>query len=330
MLAILGASLALGIRHGIDWDHIAAITDITSTTTAPVERSDDRDRVLSQEPGVQLTDESHHPLMRVESHARASLGEPAPQLAVAAAGAGSAAGALTLARPSRRGFVGEQRKALLLGTLYALGHGFVVFVLGLLAILAAEVLPDWIDPIMERVVGVTLILLSVYLFYSLYRYFRGGEEFRMRSRWMLVFAAVGTLYHRLVAKLQGRRHTHHVQPAQQYGSLTAFGIGMIHGVGAETGTQALIIAAAAGATSKGVAVVTLIVFIVGLLISNSFVTIATTTGFVSARERQTIYVVVGAVAAVFSLALGLLYLFGSGGILPDLDPYFRWIGGPES
>jgi high-affinity nickel permease len=30
-IGIISASLALGIRHGIDWDHIAAITDITST-----------------------------------------------------------------------------------------------------------------------------------------------------------------------------------------------------------------------------------------------------------------------------------------------------------
>ena len=31
--SILGTGLLLGLRHGIDWDHIAAITDIASTTT---------------------------------------------------------------------------------------------------------------------------------------------------------------------------------------------------------------------------------------------------------------------------------------------------------
>ena len=30
-LTLLGTALALGFRHGIDWDHIAAITDITSS-----------------------------------------------------------------------------------------------------------------------------------------------------------------------------------------------------------------------------------------------------------------------------------------------------------
>ncbi|MBA2757262.1 MAG: hypothetical protein H0U37_07445, partial [Chloroflexi bacterium] len=33
-VGVLLTGLVLGIRHGIDWDHIAAITDITSTTAA--------------------------------------------------------------------------------------------------------------------------------------------------------------------------------------------------------------------------------------------------------------------------------------------------------
>ena len=33
-VGILLTGLVLGIRHGIDWDHIAAITDITSTTAS--------------------------------------------------------------------------------------------------------------------------------------------------------------------------------------------------------------------------------------------------------------------------------------------------------
>src|SRR6266542_2260852 len=34
MVGLLLGMVALGFRHGFDWDHIAAITDITSTTTA--------------------------------------------------------------------------------------------------------------------------------------------------------------------------------------------------------------------------------------------------------------------------------------------------------
>ncbi|MCH8850354.1 MAG: hypothetical protein IIC89_05960, partial [Chloroflexi bacterium] len=36
-IGLLAGAFALGLRHGIDWDHIAAITDITSTTAANAE-----------------------------------------------------------------------------------------------------------------------------------------------------------------------------------------------------------------------------------------------------------------------------------------------------
>jgi hypothetical protein len=73
----------------------------------------------------------------------------------------------------------------------------------------------------------------------------------------------------------------------------------------------------------------LLVFVCGLLISNSFVTLASTVGFVSTRQRQLIYVGAGIVAAVFSLVIGLAFLFAETGILPDLDTYVRWVGGPD-
>jgi high-affinity nickel-transport protein len=128
---------------------------------------------------------------------------------------------------------------------------------------------------------------------------------------------------------KAHEHAHHHATDRQYGSGTAYGIGLIHGVGAETGTQVLIIGAAVGAGSKGMSVATLLVFVLGLLISNSIVTIASTTGFISAQRRQIVYVAVGVVAAVFSLVVGLVFLSQSGDVLPSLDPFVRWIGGPD-
>jgi high-affinity nickel-transport protein len=179
---------------------------------------------------------------------------------------------------------------------------------------------------MEKLVGVTLLFLAAYLFYSVYRYYRGGGQFQIRSRWMLVFAGVRNAWHWARSHVGQHEHTH-FEP-QRYSARTALGIGVIHGIGAETGTQALIIATAVGATSQGVAIGALLVFVVGLLISNTIVTVTSTVGFVSARRRQKIYVLAGLVAAVFSLVLGVVFLTASTGILPDLDPYFRWVGGP--
>ena len=90
----------------------------------------------------------------------------------------------------------------------------------------------------------------------------------------------------------------------------------------------LIIATAVGAGSKIAGIGALLAFVVGLLISNSIVTVMTTFGFVSASGKQWIYVSVGLFAAVFSLFVGAAFLLQAGGSLPDLGAYFKWVGGP--
>ena len=339
-IGIISAALALGIRHGIDWDHIAAITDITSTTAA----LEEEEAVLVREPGFMLTDESHHAIGHEHEDEKAMASVlAAVQTATAQAADVHQHEPLPLHHPhhhrhdgpmtQRHGslavLLGRQRPALLLGTMYALGHGAVVLVLGLTAILAREFLPDWIDPIMERVVGLTLLFLAAYLFYSLYRFFRGEGDFQLRSRWMLVFAGVRNLWGTLREKLFGHPHEH-VHETQRYGARTALGIGMIHGVGAETGTQALVIATAVGAQSQAAGIVALAAFLVGLLISNTTVTVVSTAGFVSSAQRKWLYVAAGMLAAVFSLIVGLVFVFDWGQILPDIDRYINWIGGPDN
>src|SRR5436190_20572814 len=113
-LGLVAAAFGFGFRHGIDWDHIAAITDIT---------------------GAQATG----------------------------------------------------RRSMFLATLYAVGHALVVFVLGVLAIAFSDDMPAWLDGVMEHVVGVTLLVLGVCVLAGVARH---GRDFRMRSRWMLVFAGV--------------------------------------------------------------------------------------------------------------------------------------------
>src|SRR5712691_1251783 len=239
-LGLLVAAFWFGFRHGIDWDHIAAITDITS----------------SQE---------------------------------------------------------DRRQAMLFGTLYALGHALVVLTLGILAIVAGENLPAGVDNVMTRIVGVTLLLLGVYVFASLIRH---GRDFRLRSRWMLVFAGVRRaarwVRRRAAERANGTQpqraggvavaedeveapswhHGHHGRPGHHhhsrpepddtfmnYGRGTAFGVGMIHGIGAETPTQVLIFLSAAGAGGARGGIVVLAAFIVGLLSSNSLITFGSAMGY---------------------------------------------------
>ena len=154
-VGVYAAAAALGFRHGIDWDHIAAITDITSTTAGV---GDEEESWLIGEPGVMLTDESHHATHGPHddpNHAHDDAdNEPHShgQHAGAATAEGTATATIAMAvadpkAPAPR--LDRHSRALFYGSLYALGHGSVVVVLGLLAIVAREFLPDWIDPVMD-------------------------------------------------------------------------------------------------------------------------------------------------------------------------------------
>ncbi len=303
---LLLTALLLGIRHGIDWDHIAAIVDITSTTAA-----------------AEAAEEGH-----AEHHAAGAPSHPhgGPAELAAHAQRPDSAEHEHAHRLTRRRFTSEQGRAILLGTLYALGHAFVVAVLGIAALMFGALLPDWVDPIMGRVVGITLIILGAWVFFSLYQYARHGHEFRMRSRWMLVFDSARYGWRRLQARLHGHEHVEPVEMSS-YGVRTAFGVGMIHGVGAETGTQIILITTVGGAASLGLGVPMMISFIVGLLISNTAIIILSATGFVASQLRQRIYIVVGVIAGTFSLLVGALFLFEAESRLPDLDSILHFIGG---
>lgn len=299
-LGVLVTGLALGIRHGIDWDHIAAITDITSTTAAAGAAEEAHAEQHASSDG-------HHHGHGGDAELRAHDLGP---------GAATMAPALPQARRPR--FGAEQGDAIRLGTLYALGHAVVVVALGVVALTFGALLPDWIDPLMGRVVGLTLVGLGAWVLYSVYRYARGGETFRLRSRWMLVFDGVRYGWRRFQARLHGHEH---VEPLEMssYGTRTAFGVGMIHGIGAETGSQVLIIAAVGGAASAGLGVPMLLAFVIGLLISNLGIVLLSSVGFVASQTRERIYVLVGLVAGLFSLGLGLIYVLGMDAVVPEME-----------
>ena len=153
-LTLLLGMAALGFRRGFDWDHIAAITDITSTTTAGHSEADVPARAPMPAHGHSAGE------MRGHEHAHTAAGP----------------GAMHVLAESR--FAHEERHAIGLATLYALGHASVVVALGIAALLLNAVLPDWVDPILQKVVGVTLVLLGLWVLFSVYQYLRGKGDFR--------------------------------------------------------------------------------------------------------------------------------------------------------
>ena len=229
IFSLVTLGFLLGLRHGVDWDHIAAITDLTGAAT-------------------------------------------------------------------------NRRHGFLLATLYALGHAGVVILLGLAALWFGALLPGWVDGAMERLVGLTLLLLAAWIFYTLWLTRQTGAPFRLKSRWMVLLA-----------------HLPHRRTSGRITSRAAFGIGALHGIGAETGSQALLLAGIAGVTTPADGSLLLLVFVIGLVISNSAIALLALSGFsAGSRVGQTAARLTGAGVGIFSLLVGLLFVAGQSQLLPQL------------
>jgi high-affinity nickel-transport protein len=268
-IGLVLAAFLLGLRHGIDWDHIVAISDITATQES-------------------------------------------------------------------------KRRGVFVGTLYVVGHAAVIILLGLGAIVLGATIPEWLDAVAGRVVGVTLVVLGVVVAVTLVVE-RGS--FRARSRWMILFetsrkiarttrarythshehVAVGHVHHdgndtdadgtsRITAPTHSHDHEH--DGDSEYTNKAAVGIGAIHGVGAETPTQVVVFLAAASAGGVWAGIVVLFVFVLGLIVSNSAITFASVSGFSMATRSQAVQIGFGVFTAAMSIGIGILFLTGSDAILP--------------
>jgi high-affinity nickel permease len=243
LILLLVTSWVLGFRHGIDWDHIAAIADIVS-------------------------------------------GQPRPW------------------------------QAIRYGSMYALGHSLIIFGVGLVAILLGLNLPTWIDGLMEHIVGATLLLLGLWVLVTVVL---EGKAFRLRSRWMLLIEAVKKGLARFLPSRQSHQHAHLEHPERlSYGAGSCFVLGLLHGAGAETPTQVVLFATAAGAGGIGIGSMVLLVFILGLLICNSGMSLLASLGFRQARHRVIFSLSLGIVTGVFSSVVGTLFLLGQSALLPAL------------
>ena len=275
-----------GLRHGFDLDHIAAITDITSSQM-------------------------------------------------------------------------ERRRAIVLGTVYAIGHAVALVVLGGLAVLAGQRIPESLDVVMGRVIGATLIVLGIYVVYSLVRF---GRDAQLRSRWMLVLSGLKRtaawlrrapvreveIEHAHEHPVVGHHHGHdelhpsgvpmasgavmtstHVHPHRhivrapadpftEYGPATCFGIGLIHGVGAETPSQVVLFTTAAGVTGALGGAAVLAAFVVGLFLGNTILVVASSAGFSQGQRLPAIYLVLAAATAVVSVGVGSLYVINRPDLLPAI------------
>lgn len=245
-LALLSAAV-LGFRHGFDYDHIAAITDITSLEASP-------------------------------------------------------------------------QRGMRMGLMYVLGHAATVAVLGAVVVGFQRSLPARIDNWAERAVGLTLVVLGLYVLGSM---LRQKESFRPRSRASLMIGGFRWLQRRARAVINPEGAATiavdcNGAVAEPYSKRAVFTIGIIHGLGAETPSQLLLFLLAANLGGLARGFLGLGMFLAGLLVMNTIMTASAVGifGFSAATPRM-LRLVIGFTAA-YSLIVGTVFLFGSSGILPPI------------
>ena len=247
---LLLTGLIAGMRHGIDWDHIAAISDITST--------------------------------------QSDIG-----------------------------------KGIFMSFLYGLGHASMVATIALGLLLVSFALPQGIDRIMEKVVGFTLIILGIYVLYSLHK--KKGDDFRLLPRWALVVNAVLNSYSWLKARITNTNRKHYHILKNGYGNRASYLIGMVHGIGAETPSQMLLFAITMStgvSASKEFGAMIIAVYSLGLIMTNTIMGGLGAYGYIKSGDHQRLYRYAAYVTGSFSIVIGMIFLTGSISNLPNIGAFF--------
>lgn len=204
--------------------------------------------------------------------------------------------------------------AMRLGLLYALGHAFMIALLGAAVIFFQLSLPHRLDSWAERLVGLTLIILAIYVMGTL---LWGDPQAAPPSRAALMIRG----YRRLRNSWGSRAYAGANLPGDQdlnYTGPIAFGVGVIHGLGAETPSQLalFLLAANLGGVGKGFA--GLAMFLIGLLVMNTIMTASASGLFHVGAFRPKMMRILMGLTAAYSFVVGCIFLLGSSGHLPGI------------
>lgn len=253
---LLISTFMLGFRHGIDWDHIAAILDFTGSGS-------------------------------IEYSNEAAIS-------------------------------GFHHRSVRLATWYALGHAFIVVAFGLLIRALATSMPAWFDNVMERVVGLTLILFGTWIVLAIL----GSVIFDRPAKFTSRGALMASFIDKLVAAFKNKGEQAHGCAPIGSRRLPAFIIGLIHGAGGETSTQVILLASVAAASNLIMVAGLLVCFTAGLVSSNTLIALGASVGFLSASSMRPLYLGLGVVASAFSVYVGVGLCSGLHPVLPSVG----WCG----
>lgn len=242
-LALLSAGV-LGFRHGLDYDHIAAITDLSSVQA-------------------------------------------------------------------------KARDAMRSGLLYVAGHATTIAILGAAAVAFRVSLPAASDRWAERLVGLTLLILGIYVLGTFFRE-SSHSHVHPRTRITLLINALLWVYWRLSRIFGGTRVEAPQIFKDGYGTASTFLVGVIHGLGAETPTQLLLFLMAANLGGTAIGLLGLLMFILGLLVMNTLMCASAAGLFSSTLARPGALRALTFATSAYSIVVGTVFLVGSAAKLPSL------------
>ena len=194
------------------------------------------------------------------------------------------------------------RQAGFMGLLWGLGHGTTLILLGLPLVLFNRFLPELVQQAAETLIGGIIVLLAVRL---LMRWRRG-------------------LYHVHVHNHDGReaphRHVHSHRESEAHGHghavghrtpLSAYGVGLVHGIGGSGGLTLLLLSTISGRAEAAAA---LLLFAAGTAVSMALLSTAfglAIAGGPLARNFERVAPILG----VLGVAFGAWYALGAMGVI---------------
>lgn len=302
-LGLLLTALGLGLRHGIDWDHIAAIADLSSTT-----KDKKRGFALSMAYAV-----GHGAVVFVLGTFAILFGLAIPDSLDEWMGrivgvTLVALGAWILVELARKGkdFRLRSRWMLVLNGTFAGFRRVRQSVSGRQISVEHEHTHTHVDDSHSDV---------------------QAHDHAHAEATAAIAAPVATgRFGALRTRLHGHDHSHAHRhdltlpddPDATYGHGTATGIGMLHGVGIESPTQIAIFVASTAAVGVGFGLMLLGTWVLGLIIANAFLATVAGAGLLNAEKSFPIYAALAVVLSIASIVLGVLFIFGLD-ILPALN-----------
>jgi hypothetical protein len=210
------------------------------------------------------------------------------------------------------------KDAMRYGFLYVGGHATTIAILGAAAIVFRLSLPVASDRWAERLVGITLLVLGIYVLGTFFR--STSHSHRPRTRITLLINGLLWVYWRLGKLFGGSRATAPEIFKDGYGTSSTFVVGIIHGLGAETPTQLLLFLMTANLGGTTAGLLGLLAFVMGLLLMNTLMcaSAAGLFSFSAILGRRQIIGALTLVTSVYSIVVGAIFLLGAANKLPSL------------